>query len=43
VTKSVLSLRIAAVLTFVHAVLHSIGGVFGKVGPGPASAAVEAK
>jgi uncharacterized membrane protein YjdF len=41
-TKSVLFLRIAAVLTFIHAVLHTIGGVFGKVGPGPASVAVEA-
>ena len=36
-TKTVLFLRIAAVLTFIHAVLHTIGGVFGKVGPGPAS------
>jgi hypothetical protein len=42
-TKSVLFLRIAAFLTFIHAVLHTIGGVFGKVGPGPASVAVEAK
>jgi hypothetical protein len=33
---------IAAVLTFIHAVLHTIGGVFGKVPPGPASIAVEA-
>lgn len=41
-TKPVLFLRIAAVLTFVHALLHTIGGVFGKVGPGPASVAVEA-
>ncbi len=40
--KPVLFLRIAAVLTFIHAVLHTIGGVFGKPGPGPASAAVEA-
>ena len=40
--KPALFLRIAAVLTFIHAVLHTIGGVFGKVGPGPAAAAVEA-
>jgi len=40
--KSVLFLRIASVLTFIHAVLHTIGGVFGKVGPGPAAVAVEA-
>ncbi len=37
-----LLLRIAAVLTFIHAVLHTIGGVFGKAGPGPATVAVEA-
>lgn len=41
-TKPVLFLRIAAVLTFVHAVLHTIGGVFGDVEPGPATAAVQA-
>lgn len=41
-TKPVLFLRIASVITFVHAVLHTIGGVFGKVDPGPASIAVEA-
>jgi hypothetical protein len=40
--KTALFLRIAAVLTFIHAVLHTIGGVFGKVGPGPAAVAVEA-
>jgi hypothetical protein len=40
--KPALFLRIAAVLTFIHAVLHTIGGVFGKVGPGPAAIAVEA-
>jgi hypothetical protein len=40
--KPVLFLRIAAVLTFIHAVLHTIGGVFGKVGPGPAAVAVQA-
>lgn len=40
--KPSLFLRIASVLTFIHAVLHTIGGVFGKVGPGPATVAVEA-
>ncbi|HEY0794982.1 MAG TPA: hypothetical protein VGD64_04305 [Acidisarcina sp.] len=40
--KPVLFLRIAAGLTLVHAVLHTIGGVFGKVDPGPASVAVAA-
>jgi hypothetical protein len=40
--KTVLFLRIASVLTFIHAVLHTIGGVFGKIEPGPASIAVEA-
>jgi hypothetical protein len=40
--RPVLFLRIASVLTFIHAVLHTIGGVFGKVGPGPAATAVEA-
>lgn len=40
--KPVLFIRIASVLTFIHAVLHTVGGVFGKVPPGPASVAVEA-
>jgi hypothetical protein len=40
--KPVLFLRIASVLTFIHAVLHTIGGVFGRVEPGPAAVAVEA-
>ena len=40
--KPALLLRIAAVLTFIHAVLHTICGVFGKAGPGPAAAAVQA-
>jgi hypothetical protein len=40
--KPVLFLRMAAVLTFIHAVLHTIGGVFGKPGTGPASIAVQA-
>ena len=39
--KPVLFLRIAAVLTLIHAVLHTIGGVFGEAGPGPAAIAVE--
>jgi len=37
--KPVVLLRVAAVLTFIHAVLHTIGGVFGKPGPGPAAVA----
>jgi hypothetical protein len=40
--KPVLFLRIAAVLTLIHAVLHTIGGVFSEAGPGPATIAVEA-
>jgi hypothetical protein len=32
--KATVYLRIASVLTFVHAVLHTIGGVFGKAAPG---------
>jgi len=35
--KAVLPVRIAAVLAFIHAVLHTIGGVFGKTPPGPAT------
>jgi hypothetical protein len=42
VTRTVVFLRIAAVLTFIHAVLHTIGGVFGSVDPGPAAIAVAA-
>jgi hypothetical protein len=38
--KAVLPLRIASVLTFIHAVLHTIGGVFGKTPPGPATMVV---
>ena len=33
-------LRIASVLTFVHAVLHTIGGVFGGAAPGVQQATV---
>jgi hypothetical protein len=40
--KPVLFLRIASVLTLMHAVLHTIGGVFGKSDPGPASVAEQA-
>ncbi len=40
--KPVVFLRIAAVMTLVHAVLHTVGGVFGQVAPGPAAVAVEA-
>jgi hypothetical protein len=40
--KPVLFLRIAAALTFVHSVLHTMGGVFGKVPAGPAAVAVAA-
>jgi hypothetical protein len=40
--RSTLFLRIAAVLTFIHAALHTIGGVFGGTAPGPQQAAVAA-
>ena len=40
--KPVIYLRIASVLTLVHAVLHTIGGVFSTAEPGPASIAVAA-
>ncbi len=40
--KPALFVRIAAVLTLVHAVLHTIGGVIGDVPPGPAAIAVQA-
>jgi hypothetical protein len=38
--KPVLPLRIASALTFIHALLHTVGGVFGKTPPGPATTAV---
>jgi len=38
--KPVLFLRMASVLTLIHAVLHTMGGVFGAIPPGPASVAV---
>ena len=40
--KASMWLRIASVLTFVHAVLHTVGGVFGKPDAGAATVAVEA-
>ena len=40
--KPVVFLRIAAVLTFIHSVLHTVGGVFGQADPGPATIAVQA-
>jgi hypothetical protein len=42
--RPVIFLRIASVLTFVHAVLHTIGGVFGGVPPAvqPVVAAMKA-
>ena len=40
--KPTLFLRIASVITFIHALLHTIGGVFGKPAPGAATAAVQA-
>jgi hypothetical protein len=40
--KPVLFLRIASALTLIHAVLHTIGGVFGSVDPGPAAVAFAA-
>ena len=40
--KATMWLRIASVLTLVHAVLHTVGGVFGKTAAGPASVAAAA-
>ena len=40
--KPVIFLRIASVLTLIHAALHTIGGVFSSPDPGPATVAVEA-
>ena len=37
-----LYVRIASVLLFIQAILHTIGGVFGKQEPGPATIAVQA-
>jgi hypothetical protein len=38
--KPTLFLRSASVLTLIHSILHTIGGVFGKPGPGAASMVV---
>jgi hypothetical protein len=38
--KPVIFLRIASVLTFLHAALHTIGGVFGGAAPGVQQATV---
>ncbi len=40
--KAAIYLRIASALTLVHAILHTVGGVFGKVQEGPASVAAAA-
>ena len=40
--KAVLLLRIASVLALIHGVLHTIGGVFGSIQPGPMQAAATA-
>jgi hypothetical protein len=40
--KPVTYLRAASLLTLLHAVLHTIGGVFGKPEPGPQQVAVAA-
>ncbi len=40
--KPVVFLRIASVLGLIHAVLHTVGGVFGKADPGPQQVAVDA-
>jgi len=38
--KSAIYLRIAALLTLIHAILHTVGGVFGKPSPGTAAMVV---
>ena len=40
--KPVVFLRLASVLTLIHSVLHTIGGVFGKADPGPGAVAEQA-
>jgi hypothetical protein len=40
--KPVVFLRFAAVLTLIHAILHTVGGVFGRTEPGAATVAVQA-
>jgi hypothetical protein len=39
--KASIFLRIASVLTLIHAVMHTIGGVFGKPAPGVAAMVAE--
>ena len=40
--KPVLPIRAASILVFIHAVMHTIGGVFGHQQPGPQTIAVAA-
>jgi hypothetical protein len=40
--KPVIYLRAASLLTLLHSVLHTVGGVFGKPEPGPQQVAVAA-
>lgn len=40
--KATLLLRVAAILTLVHSILHTAGGVFGKMPAGPATIALAA-
>ncbi len=40
--RATIYLRIASVVTLVHAVLHTVGGVFGATPAGPASVALAA-
>jgi hypothetical protein len=40
--KPTLFIRVASVTTFMHAAMHTIGGVFGKTAEGPATTAVAA-
>lgn len=35
-------LRVAAALTLIHAVMHTVGGVYGAIAPGPETVAVTA-
>lgn len=35
-------LRVAAVLALIHAVMHTVGGVYGAIAPGPETVAVNA-
>ena len=40
--RASIPVRVASVLIFVHAVMHTAGGVFGKVDAGPSAKAVAA-